>query len=110
SRHVVTLTSLQADNTRAVRLHLLTLSAAVASLFLIASMNVGTLLLGRGLIRLREAAIRTAIGSGRVRLIRQFLTESLLITSLGGIAGVGLAAIGVRLFVSWNPLPALPLT
>jgi len=108
NRFVVNLTSLQADNTRTIRLTLWTVSAAVASLLLIASMNVGTLLLGRGLIRLREAAIRTAIGSGRVRLIRQFLTESLMITGLGGIAGLGLAAVAIRLFVGWNPLGVLP--
>jgi putative ABC transport system permease protein len=108
NRFVVNLSSLQADNTRTVRLTLLIVSAAVGSLLLIASMNVGTLLLGRGLVRLREAAIRTAIGSGRGRIIRQLFTESLLIAVLGGAAGLGLAAIAIRLFVAWNPLGALP--
>jgi predicted permease len=107
-RFVVNLTSLQADNTRTVRATLLTVSAAVVALLLIASMNVGALLLGRGLVRLREAAIRTAIGSGRARLIRQFLTEGLLIAILGGTAGLGLAAVAIRLFVTWNPLGSLP--
>jgi predicted permease len=108
NQFVVSLTSLQADNTRTVRVTLLTVSAAAVSLLLIASMNVGSLLLGRGLVRLREAAIRTAIGSGRARLIRQFLTESLLIAVLGGTAGLGLAVIATRLFVAWNPLGSLP--
>lgn len=108
NRFVVNLSSLQTDNTRAVRLTLLTVSAAVGSLLLIASMNVGMLLLGRGLIRRREAAIRTAIGSGRARIIRQLFTESLLIAVLGGAAGLGLGAIAIRLFVAWNPLGSLP--
>jgi predicted permease len=108
NQFVVTLTSLQADNARTVRATLLTISGAVVSLLLIASMNVGTLLLGRGLVRIREAAIRTAVGSGRGRLIRQFLTESLLLAALGGAAGLGLAAIAIRMFVAWAPPGALP--
>ena len=86
---VVNLTSLQADNSRTVRSTLLTVSAAVVSLLLIAAMNVGALTLGRGIGRLREAAIRAALGSGRPRLIRQFLAESLLVSLLGGLAGIG---------------------
>ena len=62
----VNLTSLEADNTRTVRATLLVVSAAVASLLLIAAMNVGTLLLGRGLGRAREVAIRAALGFGVV--------------------------------------------
>ena len=105
---VVNLTSLQADNTRTVRATLLTVSAAVASLMLIAALNVGTLLLGRGLVRMRKAAIRAAIGSGRGRLVRQFMAESLLSAVLGGIAGLALAAVAIRLFVAWSPLGTLP--
>ena len=108
NRFVVNLASLQADNTRTVRATLVTVSAAVVSLLLVAAMNVGALLLGHGLGRMREAAIRTAIGSGRARLIRQFLTESLLIAVAGGVVGLTLAAIAIRLFVAWNPLGALP--
>jgi predicted permease len=108
NRFVVSLASLQADNTRTVRATLWTVSAAVVSLLLIAAMNVGTLLLGRGLGRLREAAIRIALGSGRARLVRQFLTESALIVFLGGIAGLACAAVAIRLFAAWNPLGALP--
>ena len=108
NRFVVNLTSLQADNTRSVRATLLTVSAAVASLLLIAALNVGTLLMGRGLVRMREVAIRAAIGSGRSRLVRQFMAESLLMSFLGGLAGLALAAVGIRLFVAWNPLGTVP--
>jgi predicted permease len=105
---VANLTSLQGDNTRTVRVTLLTISAAVVALLLIAATNVGTLLVGRGLARLREAAIRAAIGSGRGRLMRQFLTESLLIASLGAVAGLALATAATRVFVAWDPLGVLP--
>jgi predicted permease len=108
NQFVVTLSSLQADNTRSVRFTLLTVSAAVASLLLIAAMNVGTLLLGRGLGRAREIAIRAAIGSGRGRLVRQLLAESLLMSILGGVGGVMLTELATRLFVAWNPLGTLP--
>jgi predicted permease len=102
------LASLQADNTRNVRTTLLTVSTAVLCLLLITAVNVSSLLLGRGLGRLRESAIRAAIGSSRSRLIRQFLTESLIVTILGALAGVALAAVAVRLFIAWNPLGTLP--
>ena len=109
-KFVVHLTSLQADNTRTVRATLFTVSAASACLLLVACMNVGTLLIGRGLARTREAAIRAAIGSGRGRLVRQFLTESVLFSAIGGACGVGLAVVAIRLFAAWNPLNALPAT
>ena len=108
NKFVVALASLQADNTRNVRATLLTVSAAVASLLLIAAMNVGALLLGRSLGRVRETAIRVAIGASRTRLVRQLLTESLLIATLGGAIGLALTAAAIRLFVAWNPLGALP--
>ena len=105
---VINVTSLQTDNTRTVRATLWTVSAAVTTLLLIAAMNIGALLLGRGLGRTREVAIRAAIGSSRAQLVRQFLTESLLIAFFGGLVGLALAAIALRLFVAWNPLGALP--
>ena len=108
NQFVVNLSSLQADNSRTVRSTLLTVSAAVVCLLLIASMNVGALMLGRGIGRMREAAIRAALGSGRARLIRQFLAESLLISVMGGTAGLALAVIAIKLFVAWNPLGTLP--
>ena len=71
-------------------------------------MNVGVLLLGRGLGRRGEVAVRHALGAGRGRLVRQFLTESLVLSVCGGALGVGLAVVGTRLFLAWNPLGSLP--
>jgi predicted permease len=110
NQFIATLSSLQADNTRTVRATLLTVSVAVVCLLLITSTNVGTLLLGRGLARMRETAVRTALGCGRGRLLRQFLTESLLIAFLGAAGGLAVATIAIRLFVAWNPLGNLPGT
>jgi putative ABC transport system permease protein len=110
NQFIATLSSLQADNTRTVRATLLTVMAAVVCLLLITSMNVGTLMLGRGLARMRETAVRSALGCGRGRLVWQFLTESLLMALLGTIGGLALAAVGIRLFAVWNPLGYLPST
>jgi hypothetical protein len=108
SQFPVLLTRLQDDNTRTIRATLVTVISAVGCLLLIACMNVGTLVLGRGLGRLQEAALRAALGSGYGRLVRQFLTESLLLAALGGAIGLAVAAVAVRLFVTWDPLGMLP--
>ena len=105
---VVNLSSLQADNTRTLRSTLLTVLVAAVSLLLIASMNVGVLLLGRGLGRRGEVALRYALGAGRWRLIRQFTTESFVLSACGSVAGVGLAFGATRFFLAWNPLGTLP--
>ena len=82
--------------TARVRPVVLVFLAGVGCLLLIAGANVTNLLLFRGVFREREFTIRAAIGAGRGRIVRQLLTESLVIASLGAAVGIALAGLGIR--------------
>jgi predicted permease len=98
-----TLVPLGTEVSERSRLLLLALSGAAACVLLIACANLANLLLARALGRRRELAVRTAIGAGRERLIRQLMTESLLLAAVGGALGVGIAIVSVPLLAQLVP-------
>ncbi len=94
----------------AARLGAAGLMLVVGVVLLVACANVTGMLLARGAARRREIAVRLAVGASRRRLVRQLLTESLVLSSLGAVAGLGLAWSALRLLAGVEPPIPLPIS
>lgn len=100
----VLVTALQDPSARKMRTALLILMGAVSLVLLVACANVVSLLMTRNVARQRELVTRAALGAGRSRLVRHLLTESVLLSLLGGIGGLALAECGLRVMRAFVPL------
>ncbi len=107
--HGLIVNSLQDDIARGVKPALFAVIGAVILVLTIACVNVINLLLARSAQRRGEFAVRAALGASRGRIVRQLVTESLLLSLLGGTLGMGVAAAGVRALIALSPsgLPRL---
>lgn len=92
-----------------LRSTLVVVLAAAALLLVLASVNVTNLMLARGSVRSREIAVRVALGAGRGRIVRQLLTEALVLSTAGTVVGLAVAYVGVRLLLAFgaSDLPRL---
>jgi predicted permease len=99
----ISLTSMREDMVGEVQPFLLVLLGAVAFLLLISCANVASLLLARSMSRSGEFALRRSLGASRIRIIRQLLTESLLLAGLGGASGFLLALFGTKAVIRLLP-------
>jgi predicted permease len=106
-RNGLSMQSLQSSVTAGARAVLIAVAGSVLLLLALACANVTNLLLARGVARRRELAVRAVLGAGRSRLVRQLLTESVLLAAIGGAVGLCLAFVGVRLIIALAP-PDLP--
>jgi predicted permease len=102
------LSSLKAHVTGRLRLALIVLGCAVGVVMLIVCANLSNLLLARNATRQKEMAIRVALGAGRRRLIRQMLTESIVLSGAGAVAGVVIAVVGTRVLTRLDAV-SIPL-
>jgi len=103
SKHGATVNRLRDQLSNQSRLLLIALCGASACVLLIACANLANLLLARGLVRQKELAVRAALGAGRERLVRQMITESLVLAIPGGVLGVLLAVTAVPLLARLVP-------
>ena len=101
--HQIRLDPLKEDIVGSIQRALLILQAAVVFVLLIACANLANLLLARAETRHREFAVRSALGAARSRLLRQFVTEGLLLATIASVVGTGLAWAGVKAMININP-------
>ena len=102
-QHLIQMQPLKADMVGAVATALWVLQGAVGFVLLIACANLANLILARAESRQREFAIRTVLGAGRWRLLRQFMTEGVLLAVIGGAVGSAVGFAGLRALLAANP-------